>query len=152
MNTKNLLKMADLKATHQREVILSIVLSCNNHPSCDEVYALTKKKIPSISLATVYKTIEAFIKAGLITKTLTTEGQLRIDPNLTSHGHIYSTSSNEILDYFDEELNKVIGAFFKKKKVKNFHIKKISLNIIGDKIDPEKSLSDNNYKKLALFF
>lgn len=140
MKVKNLLIQAQLKATHQREVILRIVMDCRNHPSTEFIFDLTRKQISSISLATVYKTLETFVKSGLISKTLTTEGQLRYDPNLTTHGHIYSNNSNEIIDYFDEELNKVISNFFKKKKVRNFHIKKISLNIIGDKIDTEKSI------------
>ncbi len=140
MNTRNMLLQAHLKATHQREVILDMVLDCKNHPSTDKVYELTRGQIPSISLATVYKTLETFVKAGLISKTLTTEGQLRFDPNLDSHGHIYSNNSGEIIDYFDADLNRLISDFFKKKKVKNFHIKKISLNIMGDKIDPTKSI------------
>ncbi len=131
---------ANLKATHQREVILGIVLTCKNHPSTEFVYELTKNKIPSISLATVYKTLEIFASKGLISKALTLEGQARYDPNLASHGHIYSSNSNEIIDYVDEELNAVISNFFKRKKVKNFHIKKISLNIIGDKIDTTKKI------------
>lgn len=140
MQIKKLLLDAQLKATHQREVILHIVLGCKNHPSTEYIYELTKEKIPSISLATVYKTLETFANKGIISKTLTVEGQARYDPNLESHGHIYSTNSNEIIDYMDAELNAVIGDFFKKKRVKNFHIKKISLNIIGDKIDTEKSI------------
>lgn len=140
MTVNNILSTANLKVTHQREVILSIVLNCKNHPSTEHVYGLTKKEIPSISLATVYKTLETFADKGIISKTLTIEGQARYDPNLDAHGHIYSTNSNEIIDYVDEELNAVISDFFKKKKVKNFHIKKISLNIIGDKIDTDKSI------------
>lgn len=140
MSVNDLLLKANLIATHQREVILSIVLDCKNHPSTEHVYGLTKKEIPSISLATVYKTLETFADKGIISKTLTIEGQARYDPNLDAHGHIYSTNSNEIIDYVDEELNTVISDFFKKKKVKNFHIKKISLNIIGDKIDTDKSI------------
>ena len=138
---KTLLKQANLKATHQREIILSIVSNCKVHPTTEQIFNLVHPLIPTISLATVYKTLEAFVKSGLITKTLTTEGQLRYDPNLNSHGHIYSNNTNEIIDYYDQELDEVIRAFFKRKKVKNFHIKKISLNINGDKIDPEKSIS-----------
>ncbi len=140
MRAKHLLQKSHLKATHQRVVILSIVLQCKNHPSTEQVYALTVKQVPSISLATVYKTLETFVAKGIISKTLTIEGQARYDPNLDAHGHIYSSNSNEIIDYADKELNALIGNFFKKKKVKNFHIKKISLNIIGDKIDVDKSI------------
>ncbi len=138
MKEKNLLIQANLKATHQREVILGIALGCKNHPSTEQIYELTQKQVPSISLATVYKTLETFADKGLIFKTLTLEGQTRYDPNLEPHGHIYSSNSNEIIDYSDEELNTIISTFFKRKKVKNFHIKKISLNIIGEKIDIKK--------------
>ncbi len=140
MEIKNLLMQASLKATHQRVVILGIVLGCKNHPSTEFIYELTRKQIPSISLATVYKTLETFSSSSLISKALTIEGQTRYDPNLNAHGHIYSVNSNEIIDYVDDELNNLISNFFKQKKVKNFHIKKISLNIIGDKIDAEKSI------------
>ncbi len=141
MDTRKLLIQANLKVTHQREVILRIVLYCKDHPSTEQVYALTKKQIPSISLATVYKTLETFTNKNLISKTLTLKGQTRYDPNLDAHGHIYSSNSNEIIDYADDELNEIISNFFQRKKVKNFHIKKISLNIIGDKIDKEKTIS-----------
>jgi len=140
MEVKNLLMQASLKATHQRVVILSIVLNCKNHPSTEFIYELTRKQIPSISLATVYKTLETFVSVSLISKTLTIEGQSRYDSNLDAHGHIYSSNSNEIIDYVDDELNSLISEFFRQKKVKNFHIKKISLNIIGDKIDTEKPI------------
>lgn len=140
MIARNLLLKSEIKATHQREVILNTVLKCKNHPTTEQVYELTKKEIPSISLATVYKTLETFADKGIISKTLTIEGQARYDPNLNAHGHIYSSNSNEIIDYVDDELNTVISNFFKMKKVKNFHIKKISLNIIGDKIDTDKSI------------
>ncbi len=141
MEAKKLLLQANLKATHQRQVILNLLLACKNHPTVENMYALSKKEIPSISLATVYKTLDSFSQAGIINKTLTTEGIVRFDPNLSSHGHIYCTNSNEIIDYFDNELNELVSNFFKKKKVKNFHIKKISLNIMGTKIDPDKSMS-----------
>lgn len=143
MEAKNILLKAKLKATHQRQVILNLLLKCSNHPTAEYMYELSKKEIPTISLATVYKTLDSFSRAGIVNKTLTTEGQVRFDPNLSSHGHIYCNNSNEIIDYFDEELNDIISDFFKKKKVSNFHIKKISLNIIGNKIDPEKTISIN---------
>lgn len=140
MSLKDLLNSANLKATHQREIILGAIRECKNHPTAEHVYSLVSPLVPSISLATVYKTLETFEKAGLIAKTLTTDGHLRFDPNLNSHGHIYCTNTEEIIDYYDEELDGVIRDFFKKKKVKNFHIKKISLNITGDKIDSDKTI------------
>lgn len=136
-------KLADhqLKATAQRVLIYNTILSCENHPSVEQIYNLINPGHPSISLATVYNTLETFAQQGLINKVLTKRGQMRYDPILESHGHIYCANTQEIVDYFDEELNELITSFFKKKKFTNLKIKNISLNINGDKIDPEKEVT-----------
>lgn len=140
MTTREQLLSVKLKATHQRIVILDAVNDCMTHPTVDSIYEKLKPENPSISLATVYKTLETFVQAGLISKVATTEGMMRYDPNLSNHGHIYCHNTDEIIDYYDEDLNKVIVDFFKKKRVSNLRIKNITLNINGDKLDPEKEV------------
>ncbi|WP_237390549.1 Fur family transcriptional regulator [Fulvivirga sediminis] len=130
-----------LKVTHQRTVILEAVHNMNSHPSVEQIYDYVKESCPSISLGTVYKTAETFVEKGLIAKVSTHEGHMRYDPKLDNHGHIYCTNTAEIVDYYDEELNEVIINFFKKKKVSNLKIKNITLQINGDKIDPDKEIS-----------
>ena len=140
MTTREQLLSVKLKATHQRIVILDAVNDCMTHPTVDSIYEKLKPENPSISLATVYKTLETFVLAGLISKVATTAGMMRYDPNLSNHGHIYCHNTDEIIDYYDEDLNKVIVDFFKKKRVSNLRIKNITLNINGDKLDPEKEV------------
>ena len=140
MTTREQLLSVKLKATHQRMVILDLVNDCMTHPTVESIYEKLKPDNPSISLATVYKTLETFVQAGLISKVATTEGMMRYDPNLSNHGHIYCHNTDEIIDYYDEDLNKVIVDFFKKKRVSNLRIKNITLNINGDKLDPEKEV------------
>ena len=91
-----------LKATHQRIVILEAIIDCMTHPTADLIYEKLKPGNPSISLATVYKTLETFVQAGLISKVSTTEGMMRYDANLSNHGHIYCHNTDEIIDYYDE--------------------------------------------------
>ena len=140
MTPREQLLSVKLKATHQRMVILEAVLDCRVHPTVDVLYEQLKPGNPSISLATVYKTLETFVQAGLISKVATTEGQMRYDSNMSNHGHIYCFNTDEIIDFYDEELNRVIIEFFKKKRVSNLRIKNITLNINGDKIDPGKEV------------
>jgi Fur family peroxide stress response transcriptional regulator len=140
MTTREQLLSVKLKATHQRIVILDAVNDCMTHPTVESIYEKLKPENPSISLATVYKTLETFVHAGLISKVATMEGMMRYDPNLSNHGHIYCHNTDEIIDYYDEDLNKVIVDFFKKKRVSNLRIKNITLNINGDKLDPEKEV------------
>ena len=47
-----------LRMTHQREVVLHELRRCQNHPTADELYGRIKKKLPRISLATVYRNLE----------------------------------------------------------------------------------------------
>lgn len=129
-----------LKVTHQRIVILDAVLQLKNHPTVEHIFENIRNANPSISLGTVYKTAETFVNKGLLSKVSTNEGQMRYDPKLDSHGHIHCTNTSEIIDYYDEELNDMILNFFKKKRVSNLKIRNITLQINGDKIDPDKSV------------
>jgi Fur family transcriptional regulator, peroxide stress response regulator len=129
-----------LKATHQRIVILDSVHNMGNHPNVEQIYADINENNPSISKGTVYKTLETFVTAGLLSKVSTHEGQMRYDPRMDNHGHINCSNTKEIIDYYDEELNEMIVSFFKKKRVSNLKIKNITLQINGDKIDPLKEV------------
>ena len=50
-----------LKGTHQRIAIYDALLSLENHPTAEKIYNSIKKKYPTISLGTVYKTLETFV-------------------------------------------------------------------------------------------
>ncbi|MEO0552291.1 MAG: transcriptional repressor [Bacteroidota bacterium] len=139
-NIKSQLKEAGLKATHQRLVIMNAVKEMSDHPSAEKVFSSIKANNPSISLGTVYKTLETLVNNGLLAKVATREGQMRYDPRLDNHGHIYLTNTKELVDYYDEELDTLIIDFFKRKRVNNLKIKNISVRINGEKLDSNKEV------------
>ena len=141
MKTRDRLNSAKLKATHQRMTILAAMDECKHHPKPEEIYSRIRPDNPTISLATVYNTLDSFARAGLINRVPSIGGNIRYDSNLGAHGHIYCYNTDEIIDYYDEELNGLIIDFFKKKKVGNLKIKNITLNINGDKLDSEKEVT-----------
>ena len=51
--------------THQRQVLYEVMKTMHGHPSPEEVYAQVKKRVPAISLATVYKNIRLFLANGI---------------------------------------------------------------------------------------
>jgi Fur family peroxide stress response transcriptional regulator len=138
---KSRIAQAGLKATHQRMVILNSVMQMDFHPSAEHIFEDIHASHPSISLATVYKSLEIFVAHGLLARVFTEEGIKRYDPNLKHHGHIYCSNTREIVDFYDEELNELITGFFRKKKVSNLKIRNIMLQINGDKPDPEKDIT-----------
>jgi len=141
VNIRKKLSDAGLKATHQRMVILDAVMTMTFHPTVDQIYENIHNENPSISLGTVYKTVETFVEKGLLSRVFTEEGSRRYDPNLSHHGHIYCANTQEIVDYYDVELNELITNFFRKRKVSNLKIRNISLQINGDKLDPDKEIT-----------
>jgi Fur family transcriptional regulator, peroxide stress response regulator len=130
----------NLKATHQRIVIYEALLKLN-HPSAESIFEQIKVNSPSISLGTIYKTLDTMVSSGLAVKVSSEDGNMRYDANMGSHNHIYCVNTNEIMDYEDEELNLLIEEFFRKKNIENLKIKDIRLQINGEKIDLLKEVS-----------
>jgi len=137
---KQLLSEHGLKSTSQRIVIYGVLVGIETHPSAEEIYNMLKADYPSISLATVYKTLETFVGSGLCRKVMSKGGTMRYDGNVRDHGHIYCENTEEIIDYEDEELDTLLTEYFSKKKIDNLKIKEIKIQINGDKIDLRKKV------------
>jgi Fur family transcriptional regulator, peroxide stress response regulator len=132
---KNRLVDKGLKVTPQRLAILEAVISLNNHPTADDIMAFIKVKNPNISLATVYKVLDAFVDKGLIKTVKTARDIKRYDAVLENHHHLYYTNSNRIEDYNDDELNELLKNYFDTKGIPNFIIEDIKLQLIGRPIN-----------------
>jgi Fe2+ or Zn2+ uptake regulation protein/predicted transcriptional regulator len=85
-----------LRMTHQREVILEQIKKSTTHPTADELYEKIKKKLPRISLATVYRNLEIMSEAGMITKLEISGRQKRFDWDLNQHDHIYCVQCHRV--------------------------------------------------------
>jgi Fur family peroxide stress response transcriptional regulator len=138
---KNKLTEHGLKATHQRLVVYDALQKTHLHPSAEEVYTLIHPDNPSISLATVYNTLDSFVEAKLITRVLCEEGKSRYDFNTQQHHHIYISNTDEIIDYHDPELQKILTAYLKKKKLINITINELQVHIKAEIINPNKQIS-----------
>lgn len=130
-----------LKSTQQRIVIYNSVYHSESHPCAENIYEEVKLDNPSISLATVYKTLDTLIDAGLVNRVLNEDGTMRYDANLNSHNHIYCTNTREIIDYEDPELSQLIQNYFESKQINNLKIKEISVQINGEKLKPTQAIS-----------
>jgi Fe2+ or Zn2+ uptake regulation protein len=93
MRMKNILRM-----THQRELILEELGRCHNHPTADALYERIKKKLPRISLATVYRNLEILSEAGMIKKLEISGRQKRFDRELEQHDHIFCVQCRRVDD------------------------------------------------------
>jgi Fur family transcriptional regulator, peroxide stress response regulator len=135
------LSRAGLKATQQRMVVYQALLqTMNQHPTAERIYEIVRPQNPSISLGTVYKTLDIFVSNGLAGKVASDAGYMRYDVNVEQHSHIYCTNTQEIIDYHDEALDELIQQYFQKKNIKNLRIGQIHVQISGQKENPEQEI------------
>ena len=74
--------------TRQRQVIVEELCKVDTHPSADEVYAMVRKRLPRISLGTVYRNLEILCELGEIRKLDLGGDFKRYDWDPTMHYHI----------------------------------------------------------------
>jgi Fur family ferric uptake transcriptional regulator len=84
--------------TRQRKVILEELCKVNTHPSADELYEMVRKRLPRISLGTVYRNLEILSESGDIQKLEPGCSLKRFDGNPAEHCHVRCVSCNRIVD------------------------------------------------------
>ncbi len=94
----NTFKRHNLKITPQRVSIYSYLMNTHDHPSVDMIYDEIKKNLPSISLATVYKTLNVLVECNLVKMINISKDNFRYDANLNPHCHIKCTKCNTVHD------------------------------------------------------
>ncbi|MEW6507153.1 MAG: transcriptional repressor [Bacteroidota bacterium] len=125
------LKKRNLKVTPQRVAVLEALNKLKNHPTADKIKEYVVKNHPNIAVGTIYKTLESFVEKGLVIKVKTEKDVMRYDPILEKHHHLYCENTENIVDFFDDELDTLLEKYFRKKKIPNFQVKDVKLQIIG---------------------
>ena len=87
-----------LRETSQRRVILEELAKLNTHPTANEIYELVRKRLPKISLGTVYRNLELLSESGLIRKLETAGTQKRFDGTTENHYHVRCVNCGKIED------------------------------------------------------
>lgn len=125
------LKNSELKITPQRIAVLEALSNLKDHPTADNIKEYVVKNHPNIAVGTIYKTLETFVEKGLVKKVKTEQDVMRYDAILDKHHHLYCEDTERIEDFFDDQLNAILEDYFKKKKIPNFKVKDVKLQIIG---------------------
>ena len=125
------LKEKGLKVNPQRMAIFEAVLELKNHPTAEHIITYIKENHPGISVATVYKVLDTLAEHNLLKKVKTERDIMRYDAIVDHHHHLYCTETDKIADYHDEQITKLIEAYFQEHPIQSFSIKDIKLQITG---------------------
>ena len=92
------LKASGLKVTQQRMAIFKTLTLTKEHPSAETIYKVLSGEYPSMSLATVYKTMYTLKVAGLVKEINTGEDYFRYDANVEPHPHATCNVCHKVVD------------------------------------------------------
>jgi Fur family peroxide stress response transcriptional regulator len=90
--------MAGKKHSKKRDVILELLQSTTSHPSARWIYEELRDRIPGLSLATVYRNINLFLKEGLVYSVGVVNGEERFDGYVTPHPHLVCSHCGSVID------------------------------------------------------
>ena len=103
MNVYQTLQDHDIRITPQRVAVYEYLMQHKTHPSADMIYDAVVKRYPNFSRTTIYNSLHALEKAGLVKVIATVAGEQRFDADTSPHGHFRCTACGGISDFPLEE-------------------------------------------------
>jgi Fe2+ or Zn2+ uptake regulation protein len=92
------LEKAGWRFTRQRAAVYSYLCAVATHPTAEQVYLAVREDVPNISLATVYKALEALVEVKLAAKLADAEGPARYDCRSENHYHVRCLKTGQVRD------------------------------------------------------
>ncbi|MBV9674054.1 MAG: transcriptional repressor [Verrucomicrobia bacterium] len=92
------LAASGIRLTKQREQVLGVLLQKRDHPTAGELFLRVRRHVPSISLATIYNSLEALVDCGLVKQVHVDRAATRFCANLMNHSHFYCNHCGTVSD------------------------------------------------------
>jgi Fe2+ or Zn2+ uptake regulation protein len=129
------LEKVGCRVTRQRAAVFGYLRSVDSHPTAEQVCSAVRREIPDISLATVYKALEALVEAGLAAKLADAAGPARYDCRGDAHYHLRCARTGQVRDLptpFDPHLpDKLDPSLVEALRRQGFHITSHRLELVG---------------------
>ena len=128
---EGILRRRGLRVTPQRVAIMSFLHGNTDHPTADEIYETVSEIQPSISLNTVYKTLESFEEANLVWRFAVGQKQkFHYDPNTEIHPHLTCSRCGRVDDLPDDD-DEIQQKVEKLLLEPQYQVMRIEINAIG---------------------
>lgn len=97
-----------MRMTEQRRTIAQIIQNAHDHPDVEELHRRAVKIDPRISMSTVYRTLNLFEEAGLVTRHDFKDGRARFEPIPDEHhDHLIDIRSGKVIEFRNEEIEAI---------------------------------------------
>lgn len=103
---KQICDEAGIKLTHQRLEIFREIMAASDHPSAELIHQRLQKRMPTVAIDTVYRTLATFDELGIVKKLHVMGERALFDANLTRHHHFVCTRCKRVQDIYWPEFDK----------------------------------------------
>jgi Fur family ferric uptake transcriptional regulator len=114
-------KLKGVRLTDQRKIIAQVMsdskerYGSQDHPDVDELHKRVSKIDRKISIATVYRTVKLFEESGIVEKHDFKGGKARYEKSPDEHhDHLIDINSGQIIEFVDEDIEKLQNEVAKK--------------------------------------
>ena len=129
------LEQAGWRYTRQRAAVYDYLQSVDSHPTAEEVYTAVRRRVPNISLATVYKALDALVDSHMAAKLAYAAGPARYDCRSDAHYHVRCLKTGQVRDLptpFDPDLlNKLDPTLVERLRLQGFRVTTYRLELLG---------------------
>ena len=110
------IQKAGLRKTGQRDLILEIFLSTEEHLTSEDLYWLVQKKDSSVGHTTVYRTLKLLTEAGLAREVRFGDNKTYYEHhyNHEHHDHMICTECGRVIEFFSQEIESLQDAMAEK--------------------------------------
>lgn len=98
---------AGVKMTGQRRVVLQVLAEAADHPSVESLFDRAKILDPSISMATVYRTLNLLDEMELVDRREFRQNFARFEVNAEHHHHLVDLDTGAVIEFQNEKLEQL---------------------------------------------
>lgn len=120
-------RAAGMNVTPQRIAIYRAMVEADDHLTPEALYQRVRRSMPSLSLATIYKVLDALTKLGVVQEVHVSGDSKRYDANLDKHHHLVCTRCKQVLDVYSEQFDTIALP----KRLSGFVAHSVSVQVFG---------------------
>lgn len=124
------LKQRGERLTKPRRFILDYLSSVDCHPPAEKIYKILKRKLPQVSLGTIYRNLNYLARHGLIQQIMSSDNYYCFDANTDYHLHFICGECGKIYDLKNLKYRNIIS-FVEKQGKKIGKVRWIECKIYG---------------------
>ena len=135
VDLRHALEQAGWRFTRQRAAVHAYLRSVDTHPTAEQVFVAVRQRLPNISLATVYKALEALVDIRLAARLADETGPVRYDGRSEAHYHLRCERTGQVRDlplaYDPALMDKLAPGLIEALRREGFEITGHRLEVVG---------------------